>query len=64
MDDFSSDHIERNGGFYSYPILPLMTEEDKKRAYKALEESIKRTKLLAEKQKLSGSNNFNLRDYQ
>jgi len=51
MNDFSSDHIERNGGFYSYPRLPLMTDKEKKQAANAIEESIKRTKLITQSQK-------------
>lgn len=50
-NDFSTDHIERNNGFYSYPRLPVMSKEEKKKAYKSLEESIKRAKLLLTKPK-------------
>lgn len=55
MNEFTSDHIERNNGFYSFPRIPEMTDEEKQRAYQSIEHSILRAKLLAKKQKEDGT---------
>ena len=46
------------------PTLGKLSEEYKQKGIKALQYAINHTKELIEKQKLSGSKDFNLRNYQ